>query len=245
MSRYDADDTYCYPGSDVLRNKAELTDANELDAYEGELSTLRSLEILEKPIEGQFDLAHLQKIHLALFQDIYDWAGEIRTVDISRGNSRFANVRFIESAAHEIFNRLARENWLKHLDPNALSERLAHYLSEINALHPFREGNGRAGRAGHEGYAFEPGNQGRDPDRAQRAAPADGRAGRARRQARLHREADRRHPRGRSPSALPGVRQPAPSGGGLVRRTPATGCSRRGRSGGTGLRSDAGHRHLG
>jgi len=110
MSRYDADDTYCYPGSDVLRNKAELTDANELDTYEGELSTLRSLEILEKPIEGQFDLAHLQKIHLALFQDIYDWAGEIRTVDISRGNSRFANVRFIESAAHVIFNRLAREN---------------------------------------------------------------------------------------------------------------------------------------
>jgi cell filamentation protein len=146
MSRYDADDTYCYPGSDVLRNKAELTDANELDTYEGELSTLRSLEILEKPIEGQFDLAHLQKIHLALFQDIYDWAGEIRTVDISRGNSRFANVRFIESAAHEIFNRLARENWLKYLDPNALSERLAHYLSEINALHPFREGNGRAQR---------------------------------------------------------------------------------------------------
>ena len=61
MSRYDADDTYCYPGSDVLRNKAELTDANELDTYEGELSTLRSLEILEKSIEGQFDLAHLQK----------------------------------------------------------------------------------------------------------------------------------------------------------------------------------------
>ena len=102
MSRYDADDTYCYAGSDVLRNKAELTDANELDAFEGELSTLRSLEILEKPIEGQFDLAHLQKIHLVLFQDIYDWAGEIRTVDISRGNSRFANVRFIESSAHEI-----------------------------------------------------------------------------------------------------------------------------------------------
>jgi cell filamentation protein len=66
MSRYDADDTYCYPGTDVLRNKAEITDANELDAYEGELSTLRSIEILENPIAGQFDLAHLQGIHLAL-----------------------------------------------------------------------------------------------------------------------------------------------------------------------------------
>ena len=146
MSRYDADDTYCYPGTDVLRNKAEITDANELDAYEGELSTLRSIEILENPVAGQFDLSHLQRIHLALFQDVYDWAGKIRTVDISRGNSRFANVRFIESAANDIFNKLARENWLKGLDADALSKRLAHYLSEINALHPFREGNGRVQR---------------------------------------------------------------------------------------------------
>ena len=146
MSRYDADDTYCYLGTDVLRNKAEITNAEDLEAYEGELSTLRSIEILENPIAGQFDLAHLQRIHLALFQDVYDWAGKIRTVDISRGNSRFANVRFIESAANDIFNKLARENWLKGLDADALSKRLAHHLSEINALHPFREGNGRVQR---------------------------------------------------------------------------------------------------
>ena len=146
MSRYDADDTYCYPGTDVLRNKAEITNAQDLDTYEGELSTLRSIEILESPIAGQFDLAHLQRIHLALFQDVYDWAGKIRTVDISRGNSRFANVRFIESAANDIFNKLARENWLKGLDAVALSQSLAHCLSEINALHPFREGNGRVQR---------------------------------------------------------------------------------------------------
>lgn len=146
MSRYDADDTYCYPGTDVLRNKADITNAEDLDAYEGELSTLRSIEILENPIAGQFDLAHLQRIHLALFQDVYDWAGKIRTVDISRGNSRFANVRFIESAANDIFTKLARENWLKGLDAVALSKCLAHYLSEINALHPFREGNGRVQR---------------------------------------------------------------------------------------------------
>ena len=146
MSRYDADDTYCYPGTDVLRNKAEITNAEDLDTYEGELSTLRSIEILESPIAGQFDLAHLQRIHLALFQDVYDWAGKIRIVDISRGNNRFANVRFIESAANDIFNKLARENRLKGLDADSLSKRLAHYLSEINALHPFREGNGRVQR---------------------------------------------------------------------------------------------------
>ena len=146
MSRYDADDTYCYPGTSVLRNKAGIKDAVELDLYEGELSTLRSIELLEQPINGDFDLGHLCSIHFALFQDIYDWAGEIRSVDISRGNSRFANVRFINSAASTLFKNLARENWLRKLNVDTLSVRLAFYLSEINALHPFRDGNGRVQR---------------------------------------------------------------------------------------------------
>jgi len=146
MSRYDADDIYCYPSTNVLRNKAGITNAEELDIYEGELSTLRSIEVLEIPIAGKFNLSHLQDIHFVLFQDIYDWAGKIRTVDISRGNSRFANVRFIESAANELFKKLSRENRLEGLNKNDLSARLAHYLSEINALHPFREGNGRVQR---------------------------------------------------------------------------------------------------
>jgi len=146
MSRYDADDIYCYPSTNVLRNKAGITNAEELDIYEGELSTLRSIEILEIPTSGKFNLSHLQDIHFVLFQDIYDWAGKIRTVDISRGNSRFANVRFIESAANELFKKLSRENRLEGLNKNDLSARLAHYLSEINALHPFREGNGRVQR---------------------------------------------------------------------------------------------------
>jgi len=146
MSRYDADDTYCYPGTDVLRNKAEIINAKELDDYEGELSTLRSIQILENPVPGKFDLAHLQLIHYSLFQDVYEWAGKIRTVEISRGHSRFANVRFIENSANTLFSKLAKENWLKALSAEPLSLRLAHYLSEINAIHPFREGNGRVQR---------------------------------------------------------------------------------------------------
>ena len=146
MSRYDADDTYCYPGTDVLRNKAEIIDAKELDAYEGELSTLRSIQILESPVPGKFDLVHLQLIHYSLFQDVYEWAGKIRTIDISRGHSRFANVRFIENSANTLFSKLEKENWLKALSAEPLSLRLAHYLSEINAIHPFREGNGRVQR---------------------------------------------------------------------------------------------------
>ena len=71
MSRYDADDTYCYPGTDVLRNKAEIINAKELDDYEGELSTLRSIQILESPVPGKFDLAHLQLIHYSLLLNLF------------------------------------------------------------------------------------------------------------------------------------------------------------------------------
>ncbi len=105
MSRYDADDVYCYAGTNVLRNRAGITNAKELDIYEGEFSTLRTLEIQEKPIVGQFDLAHLQRIHLTLFQDVYDWARKLRTVDISRGNSRFAHhfrIRIARIRSHHL-----------------------------------------------------------------------------------------------------------------------------------------------
>lgn len=146
MSRYDADDVYCYPGTDVLRNKFDIRDAEFLDQIEADLTTARLIQITEDPIEGSFDLLHLMKIHFWLFQDLYDWAGEIRTVDISRDGSRFANVSHIQSYAESLFSELANENWLKDLHVDQVAIRLAHYLSEINALHPFREGNGRVQR---------------------------------------------------------------------------------------------------
>jgi cell filamentation protein len=76
----------------------------------------------------------------------YAWAGSIRTIDITRGGSTFAHHRHIEAAARPIFRRLAEENHLAGLPADAFSERAAYYLAEINALHPFREGNGRAQR---------------------------------------------------------------------------------------------------
>jgi cell filamentation protein len=147
MSRYSVEDIYCYSGTSVLRNKLDLTDQQELDQFEGEITTLRLVELQENPIAGQFDLAHLKKLHFHIFQDIYDWAGELRTVDISRENSRFAHAQFIESAAKSLFNKLQQEHFLKGLTIDQFALRAAHYLSEINVLHPFREGNGRAQRA--------------------------------------------------------------------------------------------------
>lgn len=146
MTRYDGHDTYCYPGCSVLRNKADLTNQTELDAFEADITAVRLVELGENPVEGQFDLQHLQRIHYALFQDVYEWAGEIRTVDISRQKSRFANARHLESYAQSLFGELAKERRLKDCNIDQAAQRLAHYLSEINAIHPFREGNGRTQR---------------------------------------------------------------------------------------------------
>jgi cell filamentation protein len=84
--------------------------------------------------------------HLHIFGDVYPWAGQIRTVDVARTHS-FAHARFLEEAAHPIFEALAREGHLRGLDRARLVDRLGHYLGEVNALHPFREGNGRTQRA--------------------------------------------------------------------------------------------------
>lgn len=146
MSRYDADDVYCILGTAVLKNKAGVTNQDLLDEYEADFTAIRILELAHTPVEGSFDLAHLCKIHAYLFQDVYEWAGEIRSIDIIRGGSRFCNVRQIQSYSNTVFSDLAAENYLIDLEPKVFASRLAHYLSEINAIHPFREGNGRVQR---------------------------------------------------------------------------------------------------
>ena len=138
-------DPYCYPNSRVLRNKLKITDLDELRDAERDLSILRERELLDSGINGRFDFEHLKAIHRYLFQDIYDWAGEVRTVDIAKGNL-FCRCFAIESEAERIFAELKQEKYLKNQKAGGIAKRLAYYLAEINALHPFREGNGRTQR---------------------------------------------------------------------------------------------------
>lgn len=138
-----SDMVYCYPNSDVLKNKIGIRNKEQFERLEKRLTMLRILELVDKPIQGKFDLGHLQSIHKYIFQDVYDWAGKIRKVDIAKGNM-FCNAKFIESQAAEIFGMLKAENYLQGLNEKEISVRLAYYFSEINALHPFREGNGRS-----------------------------------------------------------------------------------------------------
>lgn len=138
-------DKYVYPGTTVLINKFNCKDAEKLREIEA-LSTGGNLAYLQlHPIKGDFDFKHLKEIHRFIFQDMYDWAGQSRTIDIGK-NNLFCRVQFIDSYAETVFGDFysscyeARADWERFIDV------FAKHYSDMNALHPFREGNGRAQR---------------------------------------------------------------------------------------------------
>jgi cell filamentation protein len=131
----------------VLRNTKDLTDPVELEAFIARQSYMRVAELERSPLAGNFDIRHLRLIHKYIFQDVFPWAGDFREVTTSRTNSfSFPPPKFLIPSLENLFATLRDENHLKHLTPDAFAIRAAHYLSEINAVHPFREGNGRTQR---------------------------------------------------------------------------------------------------
>lgn len=147
MSYGTDNDPYLDPGRGILRNLAGITTAKELEKAEANLSAAAIALLKERPVLGNFDLAHLIAIHKRLFGSLYPWAGELRTVEMNKGATRFASAEFLPQAAQTLLAELQAENLLDNLADKAYAERLAHYYSELNILHPFREGNGRTQRA--------------------------------------------------------------------------------------------------
>lgn len=145
MDKYGTgDDPSCYPGTNVLRNRFNITDQNILDEAESEYTALaiKKINLIHPP----YSLEKWKIIHKELFGDIYPWAGSIRTVDISKGNTRFCNTGRINYYGNSVFAAMEKEKWLQNLDFDNFIARLAYYFSELNVLHPFREGNGRTQR---------------------------------------------------------------------------------------------------
>lgn len=134
------DRIYCYGGTDVLINKLGIHDAETLAAAEKKLTGLRILELMQNPIEGIFDLQHLCDIHRHIFQDLYAWAGRLRDVDIAKGNL-FCKAEYLDTECSRIFSALSRERLFGVGTTQKAVKILAYYFSEINALHPFRDGN--------------------------------------------------------------------------------------------------------
>lgn len=144
---YDSNDPYVYAGTNILRNKFGLRDSDELWDAERAITGVAAAELEDHPVKGSFDLEHLKVIHRALFGDIYEWAGTIREKGfISKGNSLFCGAEFIIPYSDDLFAKLKAENYLQGLEREKFICRVAFYISEINALHPFREGNGRTQR---------------------------------------------------------------------------------------------------
>lgn len=134
---------YCYKDSNVLINKLDIHDEKILQKFEAKITAAKLLSIRRKGIIGNFDIEHLKKIHTYLFEDVYPFAGQFRNENIAKGLFRFAEYEYIESELEKLLNELKNENYLISLSKDDLAERLAYYLSELNVLHPFREGNGR------------------------------------------------------------------------------------------------------
>lgn len=130
----------------LLRNRLGIVDPVELAQVEAELTALRLVELQDERIAGGYDLAHFQAFHRFIFGDVYDWAGELRSVVIGKGDV-FCLPQFIESFAADVFGRLAGPGFLRGLGRARFVEELADLFADVNALHPFREGNGRAQRA--------------------------------------------------------------------------------------------------
>jgi len=139
-------DPYLYPGTDVLKNLRDIRSHDILAQFEAEATSRRLVESIHSPMSGLFDTAHLQAIHKHIFQDVYMWAGQFRTVNISKGGHLFGAAAFIQSALHDVLQKLGRQIYLRGTSPELFSRRAGFFLAEINAVHPFREGNGRAQR---------------------------------------------------------------------------------------------------
>jgi cell filamentation protein len=133
------EDPYVYPGTTLLRNLLGITDPKKLDRTERRYVIQRTRRGI--PI-GSFDLPHLQAIHHHLFQDVYDWAGKLRTVEIAKGGHQFQFRQYIHTGMADVHRRLSRAGFLQGLDREGFAREAAVIIGDVSYI--FREGNGRA-----------------------------------------------------------------------------------------------------
>ena len=148
FSKYDVYTTtqsiYCYPDSNVLKNKLNIRDNKLLKTAEEEITLIKQMELLKNPIKGNFSKAHLMNIHKFIFEDIYPFAGKIRREQISKADTMFYPPNLIDRELDKVFAKIKEKNMLKETDEEKVFDNLAYVMAELNIIHPFREGNGRS-----------------------------------------------------------------------------------------------------
>ncbi len=136
----------CYPGTTVLINKLGLRDQAALDHAERIIVTLHAAEIEARGCDEAFTFDFYRSLHKALFEDLYDWAGELRRVDLSKKGTSFYPADKLREYGEAKFRYLAEKKEFRGLSKQEFIEETASFYSELNMLHPFREGNGRTQR---------------------------------------------------------------------------------------------------
>ena len=140
-SPYDSfEDPYCYPGTSTLKNKLDLRDYAELEAFEHESVSAKGEEELPS---GHFNPAHYCAIHRHLFGEVYNWAGEYRNVRTAKGGDMFCYPEHIAEQMELLFTSLNYGAFLRRAAKSDFVTASTKFLSDLNAIHPFREGNGR------------------------------------------------------------------------------------------------------
>jgi cell filamentation protein len=159
---YEGVEFYCYPNTKILVNKFGLKDSEKLEEIERRITFAKTAEYEKKPLKGKFDFEHFCAIHNFLFCDIYEWAGKIRDGEFMfKGDSMFFRACYIEQGFNDFYRKLQKEDLLQGLSKPEFCKRLAYFMGELDAIHPFREGNGRTSRlyfkqlAQNAGYGLE------------------------------------------------------------------------------------------
>ncbi len=132
-----------YQGTSVLVNYFSIMDRAKIKKIEASLVNFRTAEMLTESMQNTYNFEFLLTLHGRMYSDIYPTAGEIRTTIASK-RTVFCNPEYIESEAEKIFTRLREEHYLKGLERDVFINELAFFMGEVEALHPFRHGNGRA-----------------------------------------------------------------------------------------------------
>lgn len=135
-----------YPGTAVLVNKLDIRDEQKLAQVEADITKLRIAQWEIQPLVGTFDFEHYKAIHRYLFGDLYDWAGQVRTVNLAKKGTLFCPAEKIEGRGKLIFDRLQKLGYLRGMEHGGFVEELVDFYCSTNELHPFREGNGRTQR---------------------------------------------------------------------------------------------------
>ena len=135
----------CYEGTTCLINKLGIRDEEKLAEVEAQITFAKTVMLEENPVEGNFDFEHFKRIHEFLLCDLYEWAGQVRTVDISKKRTKFLDAASIEQIANKCFSKIA-EGYLENLPLEDFAKRIAEFYNDVNYIHPFREGNGRTQR---------------------------------------------------------------------------------------------------